>query len=109
MTLTMWGRPCPLSKLRQLRSLRRKQKGAVLILTVFTLFVLFSFLAFSIDVGFLSGAKAEMRRSSDAASMAVVGKSITSSNVERPYSLQKHRRDRLPPSMLAPTLSPTGV
>lgn len=55
---------------RPLRSSRRKQRGTVLILTVFTLFVLFSFLAFSIDVGFLSGAKAEMRRSADAASMA---------------------------------------
>lgn len=70
MSPSLWGRSCHLRKLRELRSLRRKQKGTVLILTVFTLFVLFSFLAFSIDVGFLSGAKAEMRRSSDAASMA---------------------------------------
>jgi hypothetical protein len=39
-------------------------------LTVFTLFVLFSFLAFSIDTGYLAGARAEMRRSADAASLA---------------------------------------
>lgn len=49
---------------------RRKQRGSTLILTVFTLFVLFSFLAFSIDTGYLAGAKAEMRRSADAASLA---------------------------------------
>ncbi len=47
-----------------------RRRGTTLILTVFTLFVLFSFLAFSIDVGFLAGARAEMRRSADAASMA---------------------------------------
>ena len=49
---------------------RRKRRGTVLILTVAMLFVLFSFLAFSIDVGFLSGARAELRRSADAGSMA---------------------------------------
>jgi hypothetical protein len=41
-----------------------------LILTVFTLFVLFSFLAFSIDTGYLASSRAEMRRSADASSMA---------------------------------------
>lgn len=55
---------------QQSKSARRKQRGTILILTVFTLFVLFSFLAFSIDVGYLAGARAEMRRSADAASMA---------------------------------------
>lgn len=49
---------------------RRKQRGATLIFTVFALFTLFSFLAFSIDSGYLAGAKAEMRRSADAASLA---------------------------------------
>ena len=34
------------------------------------MFVLFSFLAFSVDVGFLAGARAEMRRSADSASLA---------------------------------------
>ncbi len=49
---------------------RKKRHGATLIFTVFTLFVLFSFLAYSVDTGFLAGARAEMRRSADAASMA---------------------------------------
>lgn len=52
------------------RSRRLKRRGTTLILTVFTLFMLFSFLAFSVDTGFLAGARAEMRRSADAASMA---------------------------------------
>lgn len=52
------------------RNRRPKRRGTTLILTVFTLFMLFSFLAFSIDTGFLAGARAEMRRSADAASMA---------------------------------------
>ncbi len=52
------------------KSSQKRRRGTVLILTVLTLFVLFSFLAFSIDVGFLAGARAEMRRSADAASMA---------------------------------------
>lgn len=46
------------------------RRGSALILTVFSSFVLFCFLAFSIDTGFLAGAKAEMRRSADAASLA---------------------------------------
>ena len=46
------------------------RRGSALILTVFTMFVLFSFLAFSIDTGYLAGARAEMRRSADAASLA---------------------------------------
>ncbi len=57
-------------RIKRHRNSRRKQRGTVLILTVFVTFVLFSFLAFSIDTGFLAGARAEMRRSADAASMA---------------------------------------
>lgn len=52
------------------RARREARRGATLILTVFTLFVLFTFLAFSVDSGFLAGARAEMRRTADAASLA---------------------------------------
>lgn len=61
---------CPQSRWPQRRKARRKERGTILILTAFTLFVLFSFLAFSVDLGYLAGARAEMRRSADAASMA---------------------------------------
>ena len=46
------------------------RQGSALILTVFSMFVLFSFLAFSIDTGYLAGARAEMRRSADAGALA---------------------------------------
>lgn len=59
-----------LRKLVKHRSARPERRGAVLILTVFTMFVLFAFLAYSVDTGFLAGARAEMRRSADASSMA---------------------------------------
>ncbi|MGN6137163.1 MAG: TadE/TadG family type IV pilus assembly protein [Aureliella sp.] len=49
---------------------KSSRQGSALILTVFTSFMLFCFLAFSIDTGFLAGARAEMRRSADAASLA---------------------------------------
>lgn len=63
-----YGRSAKLTRASMLG--RTKRSGSALILTVFSLFVLFSFLAFAIDTGYLAGARAEMRRSSDAASMA---------------------------------------
>lgn len=48
----------------------RDRRGAALVLAVILIFSLFGMLAFSIDSGFLAGAKAEMRRSADAASLA---------------------------------------
>ncbi len=52
------------------RAGRQRRRGATLILTAFTMFVLMAFLAYSVDIGFLAGARAEMRRSADASSMA---------------------------------------
>ncbi len=48
----------------------RNRRGAALVFSVALLFGLFGFLAFSIDTGFLGGAKAEMRRTADAAALA---------------------------------------
>ncbi|MCA9129563.1 MAG: hypothetical protein KDB22_20895 [Planctomycetales bacterium] len=47
-----------------------RRRGAALILAVALMFVLFSVLAFSIDTGYLSQARAEIRRTADAAAMA---------------------------------------
>ncbi|MEZ6137514.1 MAG: pilus assembly protein TadG-related protein [Pirellulaceae bacterium] len=49
---------------------RGPRHGSALTLCVILMFVLFSFLAFSIDTGYLSQARAELRRSADAAAMA---------------------------------------
>lgn len=48
----------------------RGRRGAALILTVLLMFTLLGFLAFSVDVGYLAGARAEMRRTADAAALA---------------------------------------
>lgn len=47
-----------------------RREGAALVLAVALMFVLFSFLAFSIDAGFLAQSKAEMQRTADAAALA---------------------------------------
>lgn len=49
---------------------RPSRRGAALVLAVAMMFVLFSFLAFSIDVGYLAQSRAELTRTSDAAAMA---------------------------------------
>lgn len=49
---------------------RNSRRGAALILAVAMMFVLFSFLAFSIDVGYLAQSRAELTRTADAAAMA---------------------------------------
>jgi len=46
------------------------RRGASLTLTVIMMFGLFSFLAFSVDTGYLSQSRAEIRRTADAAAMA---------------------------------------
>ncbi len=55
-------------KIRRIRS--RNRKGATLVLAVALMFVLLSFLAFSIDTGYLAQSRAEIRRTADAAAMA---------------------------------------
>ena len=52
------------------RTKHRSRKGATLILAVALMFLLFSFLAFSVDTGYLSQSRAEIRRTADAAAMA---------------------------------------
>lgn len=49
---------------------RRRRKGTALVFAVILMFALFSFLAFSIDVGYLSQSRAELRRAADASAMA---------------------------------------
>lgn len=49
---------------------RSHRRGAALVLAVALMFVLFSFLAFSIDTGFISQTRAELRRTADAAALA---------------------------------------
>ncbi|MCA9191661.1 MAG: hypothetical protein KDB03_07865 [Planctomycetales bacterium] len=48
----------------------QNRKGVAIILAVFLMFVLFSFLTFSIDVGYLAGARAEIQRCADSAALA---------------------------------------
>lgn len=48
----------------------RRRKGAAIVLAVVLMFALFSFLAFSIDTGYVAQSLAEMRRTADAAAMA---------------------------------------
>ncbi len=59
-----------LKKKKMNRKAGQARRGSALILAVALLFVLFSFLAFSIDSGFLAATKAEMRRTADASAMA---------------------------------------
>ncbi|MCA9157507.1 MAG: hypothetical protein KDA72_04225 [Planctomycetales bacterium] len=47
-----------------------RRRGATLVLSVILLFGLFSFVAFSIDLGYLAQSRAEIQRSADAAAMA---------------------------------------
>lgn len=48
----------------------RRRRGAALILAVALLFTLFSFLAFSIDTGYLAASRAELRRTADSSALA---------------------------------------
>lgn len=52
------------------RSGPRQRRGATLVLAVIFMFSLFSFLAFSIDTGYLAQSRAEIQRTADAAAMA---------------------------------------
>ncbi len=59
-----------MNKLAQPRYRRRQRRGAALILAVALMFALFSFLAFSIDTGYIAQSEAEMQRAADASALA---------------------------------------
>lgn len=52
------------------RGRSRNRRGATLMLAVVMMFMLFGFVAFSVDTGYLTQARAEMRRTADAAALA---------------------------------------
>ncbi len=57
-------------ELRALNARIQQRRGATLVLSVFLMFALFSFIAFSIDIGYLAQSRAEIQRTADAAAMA---------------------------------------
>ena len=57
-------------KLVYRRSRLSRRRGATLVLSVILMFGLFSFVAFSIDLGYLAQSRAEIQRTADAAAMA---------------------------------------
>ncbi len=56
--------------LDHVRSRIQHRRGATLVLSVFLMFGLFSFVAFSVDIGYLAQSRAEIQRTADAAAMA---------------------------------------
>ncbi len=57
-------------KLVSRRSRLPRRRGATLVLSVILMFGLFSFVAFSIDLGYLAQSRAEIQRTADASAMA---------------------------------------
>ncbi len=56
--------------LRSIRDRVPQRRGATLVLSVILMFVLFSFVAFSVDIGYLAQSRAEIQRTADASAMA---------------------------------------
>ena len=76
---------------KQLAIRPRDRRGNILVLTAFMMMAMVAFLAFAIDIGYLSVARSELQKSADAAAMAAAWELIE----QDPFSPSRTMSDEI--------------